>query len=150
MAERGVTLNYTVGTMIEVPRGALTTDEIAHTAEFFSFGTNDLTQTFLGMSRDDIGVFLIPYQEAEILKANPFATLDQNGVGQLIEIAIPKGSRPRPGLQLGLCGEHSGDPTSVRYGHKIGLNYVTCSPYRVSEARLAATQAALNDPTIAA
>ena len=150
MAERGVTLNYTVGTMIEVPRGALTADEIAHTAEFFSFGTNDLTQTCLGMSRDDIGGFLIPYQEAEILKANPFATLDQSGVGQLIEIAIAKGRRTRPELKLGLCGEHGGDPTSVRYCHQIGLNYVSCSPYRVPVARLAAAQAALSDPSIAA
>ncbi|MCS6242306.1 MAG: pyruvate, phosphate dikinase [Opitutus sp.] len=145
MAERGVTLNYTVGTMIEVPRGALTADEIAHTAEFFSFGTNDLTQTCLGMSRDDIGGFLIPYQEAEILKANPFATLDQSGVGQLIEIAIAKGRRTRPGLKLGLCGEHGGDPTSVRYCHQIGLTYVSCSPFRVPVARLAAAQAALSD-----
>jgi len=145
MTERGVTLNYTVGTMIEVPRGALTADEIAHTAEFFSFGTNDLTQTCLGMSRDDIGGFLIPYQEAEILKANPFATLDQSGVGQLIEIAIAKGRRTRPELKLGLCGEHGGDPTSVRYCHQIGLNYVSCSPYRVPVARLAAAQAALSD-----
>ncbi len=149
MAERAVTLNYTVGTMIEVPRGALTADEIAHTAEFFSFGTNDLTQTCLGMSRDDIGGFLIPYQEAEILKANPFATLDQSGVGQLIEIAITKGRRTRPGLKLGLCGEHGGDPTSVRYCHQIGLTYVSCSPYRVPVARLAAAQAALSDTTVA-
>jgi pyruvate,orthophosphate dikinase len=147
MAERAVTLNYTVGTMIEVPRGALTADEIAHTAEFFSFGTNDLTQTCLGMSRDDIGGFLIPYQDAEILKANPFATLDQSGVGQLIEIAIAKGRRTRPGLKLGLCGEHGGDPTSVRYCHQIGLTYVSCSPYRVPVARLAAAQAALSDTT---
>jgi pyruvate,orthophosphate dikinase len=146
MAEHGVTLHYTVGTMIEVPRGALTADEIAHTAEFFSFGTNDLTQTCLGMSRDDIGAFLIPYQEAGILKSNPFATLDQSGVGKLIEIAIDKGRRTRPDLKLGLCGEHGGDPISVRYCHQIGLTYVSCSPFRVPVARLAAAQAALSCP----
>ena len=144
MAEHGVTLHYTVGTMIEVPRGALTADEIAHTAEFFSFGTNDLTQTCLGMSRDDIGAFLIPYQEAGILKSNPFATLDQSGVGKLIEIAIGKGRTTRPDLKLGLCGEHGGDPISIRYCHQIGLTYVSCSPFRVPVARLAAAQAAIS------
>ncbi|MCX6938715.1 MAG: pyruvate, phosphate dikinase [Verrucomicrobia bacterium] len=146
MAEHGVTLHYTVGTMIEVPRGALTADEIAQTAEFFSFGTNDLTQTCLGMSRDDIGTFLIPYQEAGIFKSNPFATLDQSGVGQLIEIAISKGRHARPDLKLGLCGEHGGDPMSIRYCHQIGLTYVSCSPFRVPVARLAAAQAALCCP----
>ena len=136
-------LNYLVGTMIEVPRGALTADEIAQAAEFFSFGTNDLTQTCLGMSRDDSGSFLGPYQELEIVKKNPFATIDQQGVGQLIEIAVEKGNKARPGIKLGICGEHGGDPDSVKFCHRAGLSYVSCSPYRVPVARLAAAQAAL-------
>ncbi|MEI6588409.1 MAG: pyruvate, phosphate dikinase [Verrucomicrobiota bacterium] len=136
---------YSVGTMIEVPRGALTADEIAHTAEFFSFGTNDLTQTCLGMSRDDSGSFLAPYQEAEITKRNPFATIDQSGVGQLMKIAIEKGRSTRPGIKLGICGEHGGDPDSVKFCHALGLTYVSCSPYRVPVARLAAAQAAVAD-----
>ncbi|HAO78933.1 MAG TPA: pyruvate, phosphate dikinase, partial [Verrucomicrobia subdivision 3 bacterium] len=130
-AEKKVKLTYHVGTMIEVPRGALTADEIAQTAEFFSFGTNDLTQTCLGMSRDDSGSFLGAYQEAEIMKKNPFASIDQTGVGQLMEIAIAKGSKTRPGIKLGICGEHGGDPDSVKFCHKLGLTYVSCSPFRV-------------------
>jgi pyruvate,orthophosphate dikinase len=138
-----VKIDYLVGTMIEVPRGALTADEIAEGAEFFSFGTNDLTQTTLGMSRDDSGSFLPHYAEMEIVKGNPFATIDQTGVGQLMEIAIEKGRKTRPGIKLGICGEHGGDPGSVKFCHRIGLSYVSCSPYRVPIARLAAAQAAL-------
>ena len=114
--------------MIEVPRGALTADEIAQTAEFFSFGTNDLTQTALGMSRDDSGSFLPHYAELEIVKQNPFATIDQNGVGQLMRIAVEKGRKTRPKIKLGICGEHGGDPDSVKFCHRIGLDYVSCSP----------------------
>ena len=143
--ETKVRFKYSVGTMIEVPRGALTADEIAKTAEFFSFGTNDLTQTCLGMSRDDSGSFLGPYQEAEIMTKNPFASIDQTGVGQLMEIAIAKGRQTRPNIKLGICGEHGGDPDSVKFCHRIGLAYVSCSPYRVPVARLAAAQAALAD-----
>jgi pyruvate,orthophosphate dikinase len=145
MAEKKVKLSYMVGTMIEVPRGALTADEIAQTAEFFSFGTNDLTQTCLGMSRDDSGSFLPPYTELEIVKKNPFASIDQTGVGQLIKIAVEKGNASRPGIKLGICGEHGGDPDSVKFCHRVGLTYVSCSPYRVPVARLAAAQAALEE-----
>jgi len=145
MAEKKVKIEYMVGTMIEVPRGALTADEIAQTAEFFSFGTNDLTQTCLGMSRDDSGSFLPAYQEHEIVKKNPFATIDQAGVGQLIKIAAEKGNKTRPGIKLGICGEHGGDPESVKFCHRAGLTYVSCSPFRVPVARLAAAQAALED-----
>jgi pyruvate, orthophosphate dikinase len=145
MKEKGVKLNYLVGTMIEVPRGALTADEIAQTAEFFSFGTNDLTQTCLGMSRDDSGSFLGPYQELEIVKKNPFATIDQAGVGQLIEMAVAKGNKTRPGIKLGICGEHGGDPDSVKFCHRAGLSYVSCSPFRVPVARLAAAQAVVEE-----
>jgi len=145
MAEKKVKLNYLVGTMIEVPRGALTADEIAQTAEFFSFGTNDLTQTTLGMSRDDSGSFLGPYAEMEIIKKNPFASIDQTGVGQLMQIAAEKGRKTRPGIKLGICGEHGGDPDSVKFCHRIGLTYVSCSPFRVPVARLAAAQAALEE-----
>ncbi|MCU0784870.1 MAG: pyruvate, phosphate dikinase [Verrucomicrobia bacterium] len=145
MAEQNVKLNYLVGTMIEVPRGALTADEIALTAEFFSFGTNDLTQTCLGMSRDDSGTFLPAYAELEIVKKNPFATIDQTGVGQLIKIAAEKGNKTRPGIKLGICGEHGGDPESVKFCHRAGLTYVSCSPFRVPVARLAAAQAVLED-----
>jgi pyruvate,orthophosphate dikinase len=129
--------------MIEIPRGALTADEIAETAEFFSFGTNDLTQTGLGMSRDDSGSFLPHYAELEIVKKNPFATIDQSGVGQLVEIAVKKGRGARANLKLGICGEHGGDPSSIQFFEKVGLDYVSCSPYRVPVARLAAAQAAL-------
>jgi pyruvate,orthophosphate dikinase len=149
-SETKTKFSYAVGTMIEVPRGALTADEIAKTAEFFSFGTNDLTQTTLGMSRDDSGSFLPPYTEAEIVKKNPFATIDQTGVGQLMEIAITKGRSSRPDIKLGICGEHGGDPDSVKFCHKAGLAYVSCSPYRVPVARLAAAQAAIEEARKAA
>ena len=143
-AERKVKLTYIVGTMIEVPRGALTAGEIAQSAEFFSFGTNDLTQTTLGMSRDDSGSFLPNYTELEIVKKNPFATIDQTGVGQLVETAVARGRQTRPALKLGICGEHGGDPASIQFFETVGLDYVSCSPYRVPVARLAATQAALS------
>jgi pyruvate,orthophosphate dikinase len=143
--EKKVKIKYSVGTMIEVPRGALTADEVAQTAEFFSFGTNDLTQTCLGMSRDDSGSFLGAYQESEIIKKNPFASIDQTGVGKLMAIAIEKGRQTRPDIKLGICGEHGGDPDSVKFCHKLGLSYVSCSPYRVPVARLAAAQAAVTD-----
>jgi pyruvate,orthophosphate dikinase len=142
-AEKKVKLSYLVGTMIEVPRGALTADEIAKTAEFFSFGTNDLTQTALGMSRDDSGSFLPHYAELEIVKRNPFATIDQRGVGELMQIAVERGRKTRPKIKLGICGEHGGDPDSVKFCHRLGLDYVSCSPFRVPIARLAAAQAAL-------
>ncbi len=148
--ERKTKIAYSVGTMIEVPRGALTADEIAQTAEFFSFGTNDLTQTALGMSRDDSGSFLPGYAELEIVKKNPFATIDQTGVGQLMQIAIEKGRKTRPDIKLGICGEHGGEPDSVKFCHKIGLSYVSCSPYRVPVARLAAAQAAIEEKRQAA
>ena len=143
--EKKVKLNYLVGTMIEVPRGALTADEIAETAQFFSFGTNDLTQTTLGMSRDDSGSFLPAYQELEIVKANPFASIDQRGVGELMKIAVAKGRQTRPDIKLGICGEHGGDPSSVEFCHRLGLTYVSCSPFRVPIARLAAAQAVLKE-----
>jgi pyruvate,orthophosphate dikinase len=149
-AEKKVKIAYQVGTMIEVPRGALTADEIAETAEFFSFGTNDLTQTALGVSRDDMGNFLGAYTENEIFKKNPFATLDQTGVGQLVQIAIEKGRRTRPDIKLGICGEHGGEPDSVKFCHRVGLNYVSCSPFRVPVARLAAAQAAIEEKRAAA
>ena len=142
-AEQKVKLTYMVGTMIEIPRGALTADEIAQSAEFFSFGTNDLTQTALGMSRDDSGSFLPNYQELEIVTKNPFATIDAAGVGQLVQIAVTKGRATRPNIKLGICGEHGGDPASIFFFESVGLDYVSCSPYRVPVARLAAAQAAL-------
>ena len=141
--EKGVKLKYLVGTMIEVPRGALTADEVAEVAEFFSFGTNDLTQMTLGMSRDDSGSFLPNYEEQEIVTNNPFAVIDQTGVGQLMEIAVTKGRSTRKNIKLGICGEHGGEPTSVKFCHGLGLDYVSCSPFRVPVARLAAAQAAL-------
>ena len=145
MKEKKAKLDYMVGTMIEVPRGALTADEIAETAEFFSFGTNDLTQMALGMSRDDSGSFLNAYAEKEIMKKNPFATIDQSGVGLLMKMAVEKGNNTRPGIKLGICGEHGGDPDSVKFCHRIGLTYVSCSPFRVPVARLAAAQAAIEE-----
>jgi len=145
MSAKKVKFDYLVGTMIEVPRGALTADEVAKSAEFFSFGTNDLTQMALGISRDDMGNFLMPYVENEIFKKNPFATLDQTGVGQLMQIAVEKGRSSRPKIKLGICGEHGGDPESVKFCHRLGLHYVSCSPFRVPIARLAAAQAALAD-----
>jgi pyruvate,orthophosphate dikinase len=146
MKETGKKIAYSVGTMIEVPRGCMTADEIAQTAEFFSFGTNDLTQTTLGMSRDDSGSFLPAYQEKEIIKANPFASIDTTGVGQLMKIGVDKGRSQKADLKIGICGEHGGDPTSVAFCHSLGLNYVSCSPFRVPIARLAAAQAALRNP----
>ena len=143
-AEQKVKLRYMVGTMIEVPRGCLTADEVAQSAEFFSFGTNDLTQTALGMSRDDSGSFLPNYAELEIVKKNPFATIDQAGVGQLVEMAVVKGRRVKKDLKIGICGEHGGDPASIHFFEKAGLDYVSCSPYRVPVARLAAAQAVLS------
>jgi pyruvate, orthophosphate dikinase len=141
--ENKVRFNYLVGTMIEIPRGALVADKIAEDAQFFSFGTNDLTQTTLGMSRDDSGSFLPHYQELEIVKSNPFATIDQTGVGKLMEVARDFGRKTKPDIKLGICGEHGGDPESVKFCHRIGLTYVSCSPFRVPVARLAAAQAAL-------
>ena len=143
MKETGTKIKYWVGTMIEIPRGALTADEIAQTAEFFSFGTNDLTQTCLGMSRDDSGSFLPRYATEEIIKVNPFASIDQNGVGQLMKIGVDRGRQTTADLKCGICGEHGGDPSSIKFCHSIGLNYVSCSPFRVPIARLAAAQAAL-------
>jgi len=143
--EKKTRFNYLVGTMIEVPRGALVADEIARDAQFFSFGTNDLTQTTLGMSRDDSGSFLPAYQELEIMKRNPFATIDQTGVGQLMQLAVERGRKTRPDIKLGICGEHGGDPDSVKFCHRLGLTYVSCSPFRVPVARLAAAQAALEE-----
>src|SRR5947207_7073006 len=133
---------YLTGTMIELPRAAIIADQIARDAEFFSFGTNDLTQTAYGFSRDDISKFLPAYIERGILKSDPFATVDQQGVGELMEIAVKKGRKTRPMLKIGICGEHGGDPASVEFCHKVGLNYVSCSPYRVLTARLAAAQVA--------
>ena len=141
--DKGVKLKYLVGTMIEVPRGALTADEVAEVAEFFSFGTNDLTQMTMGMSRDDSGSFLPNYEEQEIVSNNPFAVIDQTGVGQLMEIAATKGRSTRKNIKLGICGEHGGEPSSVKFCHSLGLSYVSCSPFRVPVARLAAAQAAL-------
>jgi len=143
--EKGTTVDYMVGTMIELPRAALTADQIAEEAEFFSFGTNDLTQTTYGISRDDINKFLPAYLKNGIFKQDPFATLDQAGVGLLVKMATAKGRNTRPTLKVGICGEHGGDPESVKFCHKIGLNYVSCSPFRLLTARLAAAQAALQE-----
>jgi len=144
-AETGVKFSYQVGTMIEVPRAALTADEIAAEAEFFSFGTNDLTQTTFGFSRDDIGSFLPHYLDAEILPGDPFASIDETGVGSLIKIGVAKGRSVRPKLKIGICGEHGGDPASVHFCHRVGMDYVSCSPYRVPIAILAAAHAAQAD-----
>ena len=143
--EKGSDMAYHIGTMIEIPRAALLADEIAEEAEFFSFGTNDLTQMTFGFSRDDAGKFLSSYYESKIYESDPFARLDQNGVGQLVQLAAAKGRATRPDIKLGICGEHGGDPSSVEFCHKVGLNYVSCSPFRVPIARLAAAQAALQD-----
>ncbi|MBW7572791.1 pyruvate, phosphate dikinase [Caproiciproducens faecalis] len=143
--EAGVSLRYEVGTMIEIPRAALTADEIAKEAEFFSFGTNDLTQMTFGFSRDDAGKFLNYYYENKIYESDPFAHLDQNGVGKLVKMSVELGRKTRPEIHLGICGEHGGDPTSVEFCHKVGLNYVSCSPFRVPIARLAAAQAAVKE-----
>jgi pyruvate,orthophosphate dikinase len=141
----GKKIDYLVGTMIEIPRAAFVAGEIAEHAEFFSFGTNDLTQTCLGMSRDDSASFLPQYQELEIVANNPFATVDRGGVGALMRIAIEKSRAVRPKIKLGICGEHGGDPQSVEFCHELGLHYVSCSPFRVPVARLAAAQAALKE-----
>jgi pyruvate,orthophosphate dikinase len=144
MKEKGVKVKYLVGTMIEVPRGAVTADQIAVDAEFFSFGTNDLTQLAFGFSRDDIGKFLRVYQDKKILDKDPFATFDSDGVGPLVRTAVELGRKSRPGIKLGVCGEHGGDPSSIHFFEQVGLDYVSCSPYRVPVARLAAAQAALS------
>jgi pyruvate,orthophosphate dikinase len=145
MKEQGVKIQYKFGTMIEIPRAALTADEIAGYSEFFSFGTNDLTQTTFGISRDDAeSGFLMEYIEKQILPENPFASIDENGVGKLMEMAVRLGRKTRPDLEVGICGEHGGDPKSIWFCHRLGLNYVSCSPFRVPIARLAAAQAALD------
>ena len=143
IAKSGINLKYLVGTMIEIPRAALTADEIAKEAEFFSFGTNDLTQMTFGFSRDDAGSFLGAYYDKKIYESDPFAKLDQAGVGKLVKMAAELGRTTRPDLKLGICGEHGGDPSSVEFCHNVGLDYVSCSPFRVPIARLAAAQAAL-------
>ncbi|MGH6799317.1 MAG: putative PEP-binding protein, partial [Roseiarcus sp.] len=148
MKAAGLTVSYLVGTMIELPRACLRAAEIAETAEFFSFGTNDLTQTCFGLSRDDAGSFLGEYQKQGILEHDPFTTIDRDGVGELMRIGIERGRRIRKNLKLGICGEHGGDPASVRFCHEIGLDYVSCSPYRVPIARLAAAQAALAEERV--
>ena len=144
-AEKNSDIQYHIGTMIEIPRAALTADAIAEEAEFFSFGTNDLTQMTFGFSRDDAGKFLDSYYQAKIYESDPFARLDQTGVGQLVQMAAEKGRKTRPDIKLGICGEHGGDPSSVEFCHKVGLNYVSCSPFRVPIARLAAAQAAISN-----
>jgi pyruvate,orthophosphate dikinase len=143
--ESGSDLKYKVGTMIEIPRACLTADEIAKEADFFSFGTNDLTQMTFGFSRDDAAKFLDAYYSKKILESDPFARLDQTGVGKLVEMAVKLGRQANPGLKIGICGEHGGDPSSVEFCHRTGLSYVSCSPFRVPIARLAAAQAALKD-----
>jgi pyruvate,orthophosphate dikinase len=146
MEEEAPGLEYLCGTMIELPRAALRADEIAEVADFFSFGTNDLTQTTLGMSRDDAeGKFLTFYLEDGVLERNPFEVLDQDGVGELMRIAVERGRGSKPDLKLGICGEHGGEPSSVAFCHRIGLDYVSCSPYRVPLARLASAQAVLQE-----
>jgi len=142
--ERGKVPEYLVGTMIELPRAALLAEQIAKTAQFFSFGTNDLTQTTIGISRDDAGMFLTDYLNKGVLARDPFVTIDVEGVGELVRIAAERGRKARPGLKLGICGEHGGDPDSIRFCHDSGLDYVSCSPFRVPVARLAAAQAALS------
>jgi len=142
-AETGAHLRYLIGTMIELPRAALRAREIAETAEFFSFGTNDLTQTCLGLSRDDAGKFLDAYRQKGIFVEDPFVSIDQDGVGELVRIGVTRGRKARPDLKVGICGEHGGDPASVHFCADIGLDYVSCSPYRVPIARLAGAQAAL-------
>jgi pyruvate,orthophosphate dikinase len=145
MEEMGIKVDYLVGTMIEIPRAALTADEVAKEAEFFSFGTNDLTQMTFVYSRDDAGKFLKEYDDKGILPDDPFQTLDQPGVGQLVEIGVQRGRSTKPNLKIGICGEHGGDPRSVAFCHRVGMNYVSCSPYRVPIARLAAAQEAIRD-----
>ena len=146
IAKEGVQIHYKVGTMIEIPRAAVTADEIAQEAEFFSFGTNDLTQMTFGFSRDDAGKFLNYYYDKKIYEFDPFAKLDQNGVGKLVKMACDLGKQTRPDIKLGICGEHGGDPSTIEFCHKTGLTYVSCSPFRVPIARLAAAQAAIKYP----
>ena len=145
ITEANSDIKYMVGTMIEIPRAALTADKVAEEAEFFSFGTNDLTQMTFGFSRDDAGNFLDDYYSKKIYESDPFAKLDQEGVGQLIEMAVKKGQSTRPNIKLGICGEHGGDPSSIDFCYRVGLQYVSCSPFRVPIARLAAAQAVLNN-----
>jgi len=144
-AERGDRIDFLVGTMIEVPRAALIADKIAESAEFFSFGTNDLTQMTFGYSRDDAGVFLPIYLDKHILKNDPFQILDQEGVGQLVQMGTERGRKTRPNLKVGICGEHGGEPSSVEFCHRVGMDYVSCSPYRVPIARVAAAMAAIRE-----
>jgi pyruvate,orthophosphate dikinase len=146
IAKSGIKLAYEVGTMIEIPRAALTADDIAKEAEFFCFGTNDLTQMTFGFSRDDAGKFLPSYYSNKIYESDPFARLDTVGVGKLMDMAVKLGKKERPSLHCGICGEHGGDPSSIEFCHKIGLDYVSCSPYRVPIARLAAAQANISNP----
>jgi len=146
MAESGVSFEFTVGTMIEVPRAALLADEIAGQADFFSFGTNDLTQTTLGFSRDDAeGKFMTDYIDKKILPENPFVVIDRKGVGKLMRMAVELGRKIKPDLLIGICGEHGGEPNSIEFCHQVGLNYVSCSPFRVPIARLASAQAVINN-----
>ena len=145
MKNYGVKIKYLVGTMIEIPRGAITADEIATEAEFFSFGTNDLTQMGFGFSRDDAGRFIKDYLSKGILKSDPFQTIDQDGIGKLIEMGIKQGRKTRKDLEIGICGEHGGDPESVKFCHRVGMDYVSCSPFRVPIARLAAAQAVIEE-----
>jgi len=146
MQEEAVEIDYKFGTMIETPRAALTAGELAEYAEFFSFGTNDLTQMTFGLSRDDAeGKFVLNYVEREILPQNPFQSLDQDGVGKLVDMTVKGARATRPGIELGICGEHGGDPSSIDFFHRVGLDYVSCSPFRVPVARLAAAQAALRN-----
>jgi pyruvate,orthophosphate dikinase len=146
MAETEMKIKYLVGTMIELPRAAITADQVAQAAQFFSYGTNDLTQTVFGLSRDDAGKFLPFYRESGILDSDPFVSIDRPGVGEVIRIGVEKGRKTNPKLEVGICGEHGGDPSSVEFCHMIGLDYVSCSPYRVPIARLAAARAALSYP----
>jgi pyruvate, orthophosphate dikinase len=143
MNETGIEVDYLVGTMVEIPRAALIADKLAATAQFFSFGTNDLTQMTFGYSRDDAGTFLPEYVEKKILPKDPFESIDQEGVGQLVRVGTERGRSANPNLKVGVCGEHGGDPDSIRFFRSCGLNYVSCSPYRVPVARLAAAQAEL-------
>jgi pyruvate,orthophosphate dikinase len=144
MKAKGVTVKYLVGTMIEVPRGAMTADQIAEEAQFFSFGTNDLTQLTFGYSRDDVGKFLKVYIEKKILDKDPFASIDVDGVGSVVRTGVTLGRKTKPDLKVGVCGEHGGDPASIHFFEKTGLDYVSASPYRIPVARLAAAQAALS------
>ena len=145
IARNEVEMKYSVGTMIEIPRACLVADEIAEEAEFFSFGTNDLTQMTFGFSRDDAGKFLNSYYDKKIYESDPFAKLDQRGVGKLVEMAVRLGEKTRTGMKFGICGEHGGNPPTIEFCHKVGLTYVSCSPFRVPIARLAAAQAAIKN-----